>query len=330
METRWVPIAAGESRSQKSRPRPLISRSVSVTLLTKQTWHLRSYEAHNLNFLNIDLKKILFFLLILALPLLSLNVEQKRRETEWFGEPVQLIASLTQQGFDGFSRGVRDTTALYVNLIGIKKESADLKSQNNELSTRLEAMKELQMENDRLRGLIDFRQSSKMELVAAEVVGRDLVPDHSSITINKGTKHGLKNGQAVITLNGALGYVFKPSSTTSHVMLISDRYAVVDGVVQRTRARGIVEGRSSGGCSMKYVERTEDVKPGDVVVTGGLDNIFPKGFPIATVDSVERKTFSISLKVELKPIVDADKVEEVFVVTNAHNEDLGPRFGMKE
>ncbi|MBX3033212.1 MAG: rod shape-determining protein MreC [Bdellovibrionaceae bacterium] len=283
-----------------------------------------------MNFLNIDLKKILFFLLVIALPLLSFNVEQKSREDQWFNEPVQFLAGFTQETFDIFSRGVKETTGLYLNLIGIKKESADLKGRNSELTTRLEAMNELQTENDRLRAMLDFRQATKMELIAAEVVGRDLVPDHSTITINKGTNHGLKNGQAVITLGGVLGYIFKPGASTSHVMLLSDRYAVVDGIVQRTRAHGIVEGRSAGGCNLKYVERTEDVKEGDIVVTGGLDNIFPKGFPIATVQSVERKTFSVSLKVELKPVVDPDKVEEVFVVTNAKNEDLGPRLGLKE
>lgn len=283
-----------------------------------------------MNFLNIDLKKILFFLLVLALPLMSLNVEQKKRESEWFSEPVQLVAGVTQNSFDGFSRIVRETTSLYLNLIGIKKENIDLRNLNNELNARLEVMKEMQQENDRLKSLIDFRTSTKMELVAAQVVGRDLVPDHSSLTINKGTKDGLRNGQAVITLSGALGYIFKPGATTSHVMLVTDRYSVVDGIIQRTRTRGIVEGRANGGCNLKYVERTEDVKEGDLVVTGGLDNIFPKGYPIATVQAVERKTFSISLKVELKPVVDADKVEEVFIVTNARNEDLGPRFGMKE
>jgi len=123
-----------------------------------------------------------------------------------------------------------------------------------------------------------------------------------------------------------LGYIFKPEPFTAHVMLITDRYAVVDGIVQRTRARGIVEGKSQKGCSLKYVERTEDVKEGDLVVTGGLDNIFPKGFPVAVVESVERKTFSVSLKVDLRPVVDPYKVEEVFVVVDAAKEDFGEKY----
>lgn len=283
-----------------------------------------------MNFLNIDLKKIFFYLLVVALPLVSINMEQKGRERQWFGEPGQLIASLIQQAFDGFSRGVRETTAEYVNLIDIKKDSAALHRANSELAARLQNLEELKHENDRLRELLSFRQASKMDLVAAQVIGRDLVPDHNTLTINKGSKDGLKSGQAVITLSGALGYIFKPSARTAHVMLITDRYSVVDGIVQRTRAHGIVEGRGGDDCALKYVERTEDVKEGDFVVTGGLDNIFPKGFPVATVAGVERKTFSVSLKVELRPIVDPNKVEEIFVVTNAHEEDLSTLIGKRE
>lgn len=284
-----------------------------------------------MNFLNVDLKKILFYLLVVALPLISINVEQKNRAGQWFTEPVQFLASLTQSTFDGFSRGVRETTALYVNLVGIKRDNQSLHSLNSELIARLDSMQEMQRENDRLRELLAFRQSNRMDLVAAQVIGRDLVADHTTLAINKGLNDGLKSGMAVITLGGALGYIFKPSATVSHIMLITDRYSVVDGIVQRTRAHGIVEGRVGGtGCNLKYIERTDDVKEGDLVVTGGLDNIFPKGFPVAVVESVERKTFSVSLKVELRPVVDPNKVEEVFVILNAKDEDLSTLVGQRE
>lgn len=230
--------------------------------------------------------------------------------------------------FYSFSHGVKDTTAMYIDLINIKKQSADLHSENNEMQARLEKMNELLLENDRLRDLLNFKQQTKMVLTSAQVIGRDLVIDHNTITINKGTVDGIKPGQAVITTGGVLGYIFKPEPFTSHVMLITDRYAVVDGIVQRTRAHGIVEGKSQSSCALKYVERTEDVKEGDLVVTGGLDNIFPKGFPVAIVQSVERKTFSVSLKVDLRPIVDPYKVEEVFVVVDAAKQDFGDKYAL--
>lgn len=279
-----------------------------------------------MNFFNFDLKKIIMIGIVLALPLISINMQQRPQESNWLVKPFALLGSGISQTFYGFSHGVTETTAMYVNLINIKKNSEQLQSTNNELQARLEKMNELTNENDRLRGLLSFKEQTKMKLVAAQVIGRDLVIDHNTVTINKGSTDGLTAGQAVITTGGVLGYIFKPEPYTAHVMLITDRYAVVDGIVQRTRAHGIVEGKSQNGCTLKYVEKTEDVKEGDLVVTGGLDNIFPKGFPVAIVESVERKTFSVSLKVDLRPVVDPYKVEEVFVVTQASNEDFGNRF----
>jgi rod shape-determining protein MreC len=280
-----------------------------------------------LNPFNFDLRKVIMLLLLLPLPLISINMEQKPFSSNWMAQPFSLLATSIQQVFYGFSEGVRGTTALYLNLIGLKRQSAELKSKNQELAARLQQMSEFEIENARLKNLLEFKQATKMEMKAAQVIARDLVTDHKTITINKGSADGLKSGMPVISVDGVLGYVFRPTMHSSHVMLIIDRYAVVTGIVQRTRARGIVEGRSQSNlCSLKYVERSEDVKPGDIVVTDGLDNIFPKGFPIAVVESVERKTFSVSLRVDLKPIADPHKTEEVFVITNANQEDLGSRF----
>lgn len=281
-----------------------------------------------MNFFNFDLKKLVLIGIVLALPLLSINMQQRPQESHWLVKPFSLLGSAVSETFFSFSHGVKDTTAMYIDLINIKKQSADLHSANNEMQARLEKMNELLLENDRLRDLLNFKQQTKMVLTAAQVIGRDLVIDHNTVTINKGTVDGIKPGQAVITTGGVLGYIFKPEPFTSHVMLITDRYAVVDGIVQRTRAHGIVEGKSQSSCALKYVERTEDVKEGDLVVTGGLDNIFPKGFPVAIVESVERKTFSVSLKVDLRPIVDPYKVEEVFVVVDAAKQDFGDKYAL--
>lgn len=266
---------------------------------------------------------------MLALPLISINTQQSPLHQGWQDKPFSLLASLAQSSFFSFSDGVRGTTALYLNLIDIKRNNQKLNEQNRELQTRLEVLGELQKENDRLNSLLDFKAKTKMELIAARVMSKDLVSDHNTIQINKGTQHGLKAGQAVITTAGVVGHIFKPEAISSQILLITDRYSVVDGVISRSRARGIVEGKSSGSCLLRYVEKSEDVAVGDIVVTSGLDNIYPKGFPVAIVDSVENKPYAVSLKVELRPLVDPDKVEEVFVILNASNEDMTERMAIQ-
>lgn len=275
-----------------------------------------------MNFLNFDLKKVLIGLFVLALPLFSLNSERNMGKTGWYDRPFSFLAGVTQDLFFSFSDGVRGTTALYLNLINIKKESARIDAENRELRTRLATMEELRKENQRLNGLLEFRSQSKMDLVAARVMARDLLSDHSTIQINKGTHHGLRSGMAVVTTEGVVGYVFRPETFTSQVLLITDRFAVVDGVVGRSRARGIVEGKNQNGCALRYVEKSEDIQVGDIIVTSGIDNIFPKGFPVARVETIESKSYSVSMKVDLRPIVDPDRVEEVFVIKDAANQDL--------
>lgn len=256
------------------------------------------------------------------LPLLSINMEQKVIHDSWFNKPFTFLAESIQNVFFGISQGVRTTTAYYINIINIKSKNQLLQKENDELKARLNLFNENLSELDRLRNILDFQKTTKMDLVPAQVIGRNLVTDHNTITINKGTMHGLKSGQAVLSIKGAVGYIFKPSLRTSHVMLITDRYSVVDAIVQKSRAHGIVEGKSKNTCILQYVEKTEDIKDGDLIVTGGLDNIFPKGFPLAIINNIERKTKTASLNIEVKPVVDASQVEEVFVVKSAHGENF--------
>lgn len=275
-----------------------------------------------MNFFNFEFKKALIIVLVLSLPLISINTQQNlSAEESWFSRPFSLIAAGIQSGFFEFSTGVKDSVSLYLNLVGINSMNRILRQENDELMARINQMGELAKENDRLRALLQFREGSKMQLRAARVIGRDLVPEHNTISINKGTEDGLKSGMAVITTKGAVGYVFRPRAYTSHVMLITDRYAVVDGLVARSRTQGIVEGKSVG-LQMKYVEKTADIKEGDAIVTGGLDNIFPKGFSLATVTKIERKNYSTSLKIDLEPVIAPKEIEEVFVILNAASEDL--------
>lgn len=277
-----------------------------------------------MNFLNLNWRKVALVILAGLLPLLSINMEQKGKETDWIKQPFQLLSGFAQDFFFGFTHGVRSTTAFYIQLINIKKENEDLRDLNGRLKTEITLFRELEIENGRLRDLLQFKQKSKMEMVAARVVGRDLVPDYNTLTLNKGLEQGLKKGQAVITLKGALGTILDVDTNRAHVMLITDRYSVVDGLVERTRAQGYVEGNGGSTSSLKYTDRTSELLKGDRIVTGGLDNVFPKGFPLAVVEKVENKAYSVALKIELKPIVEPFEVEEVFVVVNSQGEDFTP------
>ncbi|MCB0366875.1 MAG: rod shape-determining protein MreC [Bdellovibrionaceae bacterium] len=279
-----------------------------------------------MNFFSLDLRKILLVLAVVALPLLVANLQRDAAdEVPWYARPFTFLTGIIQNTYSSFSSGVRGTTAMYLNLIDIKKHNRVLTQDNAELRAQLGALTELKMENQRLNELLAFRQKSKMDLLAAKVVGRDLLADHHSITINRGSNNGIAKNMAAITTGGVVGYVFRVEPFTSQILLLVDRYAVIDAIVQRSRARGIVEGRSPDGCRLRYLNRSDDVQMGDLVVTSGLDNIFPKGFPVGLVTSVAKSRYGMTQEVELKPAINASILEEVFIVTNAQHEDFTPK-----
>ncbi|MEK7357792.1 MAG: rod shape-determining protein MreC, partial [Bdellovibrionota bacterium] len=161
----------------------------------------------------------------------------------------------------------------------------------------------------------------------AKVIARDLTPDNYAIRINRGSNQGVKKLQGVITAEGVVGYVLSVDSESAQVLVLTDRSAAIDAIIQRTRARGLISGKSQTLARMQYLERADDLAPGDMIVTSGLEGYFPKGFPVGRLTSVQKTDLGISLEAEVAPIVNPSNIEEVFVVLNSGNEDFNQRFG---
>lgn len=272
-----------------------------------------------MNFFNFDIRKIITLAVLAALPTLSVNLQKDSLDGPWIFQPFFFVSSYSQSLYSSFSGEVRNTTDLYLNLVDIKKNNRELIDQLSSLQTQLGDMTELKKENERLNQLLDFKQKTAMELLAAKVTGRDLFPNSDTLTLNRGEENGVKKGMAVITPLGAVGYIANVESTSSQVLLITHRYAVIDSLVQSSRARGIVHGYNNELCELQYLNRNDKVEKGDLIVTSGLDNIFPKGFPIGTVTEVIKDDFDYEQTVYLSPVISASKLEEVFIVMNAKN-----------
>jgi len=274
-----------------------------------------------LNYFTFDLRKVFLVILAVVLPLMAINMQRKSDTELFFTKPFTFVGGVIQRAYASFSSGVRGTTATYIDLIGVKTENRTLKMEIAELRAQLGSMTELKVENERLNKLLGFRQASNMDLLAARVVGKDLLIDHQSLLVNRGTSHGVKKNMAALTVGGVVGYVYRADAYTSQILLLTDRYAVIDGLVQRSRARGIVEGGSRDSCVLKHVKRGDDVQIGDLVVTSGMYNLFPKGFPIGTVKDVRKSQYGMTQEVELAPTIDPLNLEELFIVLNANQAD---------
>jgi rod shape-determining protein MreC len=122
---------------------------------------------------------------------------------------------------------------------------------------------------------------------------------------------------AVISTEGVVGQILKVSPHYATVLLITDYNSAIDSIVQKTRARAIVEGKGENRCQLKYLLRTDEVNVGDVIVTSGLGGNFPKGLLIGEIRQVEKRGRSIFQDAELAPAVDLTKLEEVLVITQS-------------
>jgi rod shape-determining protein MreC len=194
-----------------------------------------------------------------------------------------------------------------------REENATLRANLQELQRDADRLTEVSLENARLRELLAFRQSLRGNLLTARVIGRDATGIARTLLIDRGEADGVNKGAAALAPAGIVGQVLLASRHAARILLIADHNSGVDAIVQRTRARGIVEGAIDGGCGLKYVKRTEDVQVNDEVVTSGLDGIFPKGLPIGAVTAVNKRAQGLFQYAEIQPRVDFDQLEELLV-----------------
>ncbi len=256
---------------------------------------------------------ILLLFVLSALILMSYKMKQKRG-LDFFDAFLLEVCSPFQKGVTVVLQGVDGVFQKYLFLVHLQKENVIFKQRIAELENENHQMKEMALANERMRHLLQFRERMATPMITAEVIGQDPSSWFKSVTIDKGESHGVQKGMAVISPDGVIGQILKTAPHYSTVLLITDYSSAIDAIVQRTRARAIVEGKGENRCQLKYLLRTEDVSPGDVVVTAGSSGNIPKGLMIGEIQKVEKRGLGVFQYAELIPRVDLTKLEEVFII----------------
>jgi rod shape-determining protein MreC len=187
-------------------------------------------------------------------------------------------------------------------------------AESNEIRNRYE---ELDLENRRLRKFVNFTTSVPENYVAARIIGRDPSPWFKTIMIDKGESQGLAKGNPVLVSEGIVGQIISVSSNASRVLLITDRNSAVDALIRNSRVRGIVKGDNENSCLFVYALRKDEVKPGETIISSGLDQVFPKGLIIGRILNVTREHSKLFQDITIETSVDFDKIEEVLVLKHA-------------
>ncbi len=202
----------------------------------------------------------------------------------------------------------------YLFLVGLEEENRELKKKIAALQGDVAHYREMSLEGNRLKRVLSLEDSTIFPTVAARVIGNEGSSPFRTIMVNKGTSDGIRDGQPAIAPDGVVGRVIECSWNYSKILLVTDYNSNIDALVQGSRAQGILQGGGHRLSRLKYVQRTEEVKAGEAVVTSGLGGIFPKGLMLGTVVRADKKDPGLFQTIEVVPSVDFSKIEEVLVL----------------
>lgn len=259
---------------------------------------------------------IITVVFLITVNIILLSVADEPYTSSWPGKIVIALVSPFQEITTRSIRFSKNIWRHYFSLISVSKENDRLKTA---LRTAIEKNKdkvEVDLSNARLRSLLNFKKTINQEVLACEVISKDPSAVIKTVIINKGASDGLINGAPVVVSEGIVGRIIEVSNHYSKVLLAIDANSAVDALVQRTRARGIVKGAIYGNCRLEYVLWRDEVQVDDVVISSGLDGVYPKGLRLGKVSGIVKHSSGIFQEVNVHPFVDFEKLEEVLVILN--------------
>jgi rod shape-determining protein MreC len=266
--------------------------------------------------LNKRKRMISFFLLLVALLAMAYFTADRQGVTT--AEKVVLTVMAPVQGvFQRLTRSVESVLATVKNYQILLDENQRLNDQLASVAMLQERLDELRYENNRLRRMLALQERSDFRLLAAEVIARDPSDWFRTITINRGSMHGVEENMAVITSEGLIGSVLAASPLSSQVLLLTDARRGVSAFVQRSREPGevgVVDGDPGrpGYLRIDRLPREANIQPGDTIISSGLGGIYPKGLVIGYV--LETADDGVTQFATLQPAANFNRLEEVFVV----------------
>ncbi len=260
---------------------------------------------------------VLFALLLAALFLLP---SQSQGLLQYLGGPLGQILSLPLAAFSAVDHGISETWEGYVALQGVRDENRQLRRELEFLKSQNNQLRESVAATQRYEALLNFKDQSKSQMVAAQVIGRDATNWYRGLILNKGEHDGVHPEMGVVTPAGVVGRVVKANSASSVVLLVTDPNNAIAGLVQRTRDEGIVEGTSHGRARLKYIPLLSHVQVGDRVVTSGLTGAFPRGMAIGVLTQIEKEEGALFQTAEIEQEVDLTKLDEVLVITAPYDD----------
>lgn len=273
--------------------------------------------------------KLAVTIVVLSVAFLGIIVLSIKGNSNIISSGVGGIISPLQKIVYTVNEKVKGSFDFFINFSNVKKENEELTAKNAELENKLIEYERMKDENTRLREMFDYSQTNaNYDYLGCNIIGYSGGNISNGYIIDKGTKDGVEKDMVVITPAGLVGKVTKASSSFAIVQTILNENIAVAAMVESTDEttgilQGITDSKNKNLTELSNIPIESAIKEGDKILTSGLGEMYPKEIRIGEVISVEVDNVGIMKRAVVKPYVDFNKLEELFVVVPKEKVDIG-------
>lgn len=229
---------------------------------------------------------------------------------------------LLQNMFSGIGNFFTDTINSIQELKNLQEEYEDLQNKLKSMELSAKETESLEMENQRLRRLLDFGKTLSFSFIAAEIIAMDPGALFNGMTINKGSHDGVRRDMPVIAFQDGqqalIGKIVDLSDKTSKILPVFDNNSFVAVRFEKSRYEGLINGKGEkyGSLVARYVNKQAvgEITYGDLVLTSGLRSIYPPDIPVGVVREIESPEWQASLIITVAPVIDFSRVQYVYIL----------------
>jgi rod shape-determining protein MreC len=258
-------------------------------------------------------KKLSIVLLVIVFAALLVFLNTKGALTPAF-DSMKGFSAPASIFFSNLSERTSGTFSSIFSLGRLQKENAQLKDNVNRLQAEVAQLSEAKKENEQLKKDLGFVTSNNFRYEAAEVLAFDPSNLRGVLTIDKGSKDGLKTGMAVISNGFLAGRISEVSEKTARVQLVTDPTSAIPVTLQSANTNGIARGGIGYGLTMEKIPQGEKITEGDTVITSGLGGEVPKGLVLGTVEKITRQENSLFIDTNVRPLANMGTLSRLIVI----------------
>jgi rod shape-determining protein MreC len=255
-------------------------------------------------------KVVFFAILSIALLLVDSRINSLVRVRQVVGTalyPLQMLVLMPRDA-------LKQVNSYFASGSELQKELSNLKHQQIRQTQDLQKSAMLASENAHLRRLLELQERTPGKSLTADILYDARDEYVRKIVLSKGSQHGVALGQPVIDERGVVGQVTRVFPLTSEVTLLTDKNQAIPVQVERSGMRSVITGRGRSAYLDMRVTSNADIKLGDILVTSGLDGIYPAGLQVAKVAQVESKASTTFEVVLCTPLAGIEQHKQLLIL----------------